>query len=98
MAVDLKILTSGTFAPHRGEGFELELPDGRLPLTLAEVQDLGHGVREGGAFSLLFLGEAGGFLPQAIYPLDHPQMGRIELFLVPLGPRPDGNAYEAIFT
>ncbi len=37
-------------------------------------------------------------LEQAIYALEHAEMGMLELFLVPLGPHEDGMRYEAVFT
>ncbi len=37
-------------------------------------------------------------LQQRIHALEHPQLGRLELFLVPVGPGPDGvPRYEAVF-
>jgi hypothetical protein len=37
------------------------------------------------------------FLPQGLYHLDHPVMGELELFLVPIGADRDGVTYEAVF-
>ena len=34
------------------------------------------------------------FVPQATYPIEHPALGKLELFIVPLGPKKDGNSYE----
>ena len=69
-----------------------------MTLELAEVRRLGQAMREGGAFSLLFVSPPGPFLPQAIYPLTHTSLGTLEIFLVPIGPVGGGNAYEAVFT
>jgi hypothetical protein len=33
-----------------------------------------------------------------LYPLTHPELGTMELFLVPMGPMRGGNAYEVVFT
>ena len=49
-------------------------------------------------FSLLFRGPLDVVLPQRIYPLEHPDMGRFELFLVPIGPDAEGMRYEAVFS
>ena len=43
---------------------------------------------------LLFRGPSLPILPQRIYPLEHAALGRLELFIVPIGP----GQYEAIFT
>jgi len=37
-------------------------------------------------------------LIQAIYQVEHAEMGTLDLFLVPLGPDKEGMRYEAVFT
>jgi hypothetical protein len=96
-AADLRKLTMSDFEARKNETFVLRGQQ-ELPLTLKHVRPLGDSGRTGGAFSLWFASAPGPFLPQAIYPLEHPQMGRLEIFLVPLGPRDGGNLYESIFT
>lgn len=78
--------------------FTLQGPPQPLELRLEEARPLGHGVREGGAFSLLFLGPARPILPQATYRLEHAEMGAMDIFLVPVGPQAGGMGYEAVFT
>ena len=97
-SVDLATLTLGDFTPHMDEGFTLSAPSGTLMLTLKETRALGMAKREGGAFGLVFVSPKGPFLPQAMYPVEHPALGTLEIFLVPIGPLHGGNAYEAIFT
>lgn len=48
-------------------------------------------------FSLIFLGALDPALPQGTYVLSHPRWDELELFLVPLGPSPEGMRYEAAF-
>ena len=48
-------------------------------------------------FSLLFRGPADRPLEQGIHPLDHTDMGRLEIFLVPMQPDDEGPLYEAVF-
>jgi hypothetical protein len=49
-------------------------------------------------FSLELVGPAAPVLPQATYALDHPGLGRLELFIVPLGPDRDGGLrYEVVY-
>jgi hypothetical protein len=97
-AVDLATLNADTFEPRRQDGFCVGLRDGELELTLAEVKRLGTALREGGAFSLLFVAKTGPALPQAIYRLTHPALGALDIFLVPIGPVAGGAGYEAVFT
>jgi hypothetical protein len=94
----LSSLTPADFEPHVGEQFTIEGDGKRLDLKLAEVEHLGTAHREGGAFSLLFLSSPGAFLPQGIYPLQHPALGTLDLFIVPLGPKGGANSYQVIFT
>ena len=91
-------LTAADFEPLSGESFTVATGKGDLPVTLTQVQRLGTAVRDGGAFSLQFLSAPGPFLAQAIYPITHPSLGTLELFIVPLGPKDGGNRYEIIFT
>jgi hypothetical protein len=96
-------LTLETFAPHIGTTFALTLnPEETIHLHLYEMKPLGHGVPGGREpFALLFLHPhlpKNAYLPQSTYPLNHPTLGLLELFLVPLGPDAQGMRYEAIFT
>jgi hypothetical protein len=87
------------FEPRKGESFRLTAGGKALDLTLSEVQRLGTALREGGAFSLIFSTPAGGpIAPQAIYPLEHPALGTLELFVVPIQPKEGSHRYEVIFT
>ena len=97
-AADLRKLAVGDFEQRLDETFTLKVPQLELPLKLAKINRLGESGRPGGAFSLLFAAPPGPFLAQAIYPLEHAELGLLEIFLVPLGPRDGGNLYESIFT
>ena len=98
MTSSLAELTVGDFEPLSGESFRLLASAYELELKLAEIRRLGQARREGGAFSLLFIAPPGQFLPQAIYPITHPVLGTLDLFIVPLGAMEGGNAYQAVFT
>lgn len=51
------------------------------------------------SFSLIFhIPYKEQYLIQRMYPVSHPVMGQLDLFLVPLGPDETGMRYEAIFT
>lgn len=88
---------------HRiGEVFTIALDTGgTLELRLAAVDELG-GTSAGGArdpFALLLRGgPRDRYLPQRTYELEHPAMGALPVFLVPLGPDAEGMRYEAVFT
>jgi hypothetical protein len=95
---DLATLKIDDFAPHRDAVFETQTSGGAVPLKLVKVDPVGESGRPGGAFSLLFVGPNGAWLPQAIYPVQHPALGTMEIFVVPIGPLSGGNGYQAIFT
>jgi hypothetical protein len=94
---DLATLRLDDFAPHRDAVFEMQSPAGVVPLKLVKVDPAGESGRAGGAFSLLFTAPSGPWLPQAIYPVQHPTLGTMEVFLVPVGPESGGNGYQAVF-
>jgi hypothetical protein len=98
----LQDLTESSFSPLLGTTCRLVVADSAPPveLEIAEVSLAGQ-VRDGQRtpFSVVFLGPAGRHLPQGIYHLEHEQLGRLDLFLVPIGPEPSGrHRYQAIFT
>lgn len=102
----LENLSMADFAPHHRSPFRLALdPDPNIVLVLNEIQALkdlrrgadGTAVPGVQAFSLLFHGPLTPILPQAIYPLENAAMGRLEIFIVPLGPDKEGMRYQAIF-
>lgn len=83
-----------------GETFGATAGDGRqLALTLTSVEEL-SGSRSGGRtpFSLEFRDEAQNHVPQQTVRMEHPELGAFDVFIVPLGPAPEGMRYEAIFT
>ena len=92
-------LTLEAFQPIAGSVFDVSLGGGSvIPLQLTEV--LGNGLhgktRE--QFSLRFRGPASPALVQHIYHLEHPSLGALEIFLVPIGKDAGGMIYEAVFT
>ena len=97
-SADLATLRIEDFAPHCDGVFEMQTAGGIVPLKLEKVAAAGASGRTGGAFSLLFVAPEGPWLPQAIYPVKHPVLGVMEIFLVPVGPVPRGNGYHATFT
>ncbi|MDB5581720.1 MAG: hypothetical protein JWR80_6896 [Bradyrhizobium sp.] len=94
---DLATLRIDDFAPHCETAFDMQTSAGVVPLKLVKVDHVGESGRAGGAFSLLFAAPSGPWLPQGIYPVQHPTRGTMEIFLVPVGPESGGNGYQAIF-
>jgi hypothetical protein len=95
---DLGALRIDDFSPHLDAIFDLQVTGGVVPQKLVKVDPAGDSGREGGAFSLIFVAPKGPWLPQAIYPVKHPVLGMMEIFLVPVGPTQGGNGYQAVFT
>lgn len=98
----LNEVTQAEFAACTGDSFQLELAPGQaVPALLGEATLLknshGQNPQRRAPFSILFRVPSETMLPQRIYALEHPQLGRLEIFLVPIG-REDGHLLlEAIF-
>ncbi len=100
--MDIGDVTIETFAGREGETFSVALDDARLDLTLAAVERMPEGWGRTDArepFSVLFDGPLERVLPQRTWPLEHADLGRLEIFLVPLGPEGEATMrYQAVFT
>lgn len=97
----LDTLTTASFKEHVGSRFHLSLPGQEpLDLVLGEIvlyeTNPDHAPRKQ-PFSLILIGPMRPVLQQAIYPLEHPVLGVLNLFLVPIGPDKRGMRYEAAF-
>ncbi len=94
--LDLRLVRASTFEPLVGSEFISREPDARFVLSgVTQFEAQPHAPRTE-PFSLTFVGEAG--LEQRIYELEHETLGRLDVFLVPIAPGPDGRArYEAAF-
>ena len=103
-AVDLSTATAELFAPHVGSAFAVRpegQPELRLELTLTGASELPEATSADGArapFALTFSGPPEQLLTQQIVPLEHAQLGRLEIFLVPLALDAGGARYEAVFS
>jgi hypothetical protein len=102
----LNKLQSTDFAPFRNTGFRIEVEDLYVDVELIDVRELGsdeayryeNEPERRRPFSIVFRGPADSFLPQRIYHIVHPDMGTLDLFLVPIGPDREGMLYEAVFS
>jgi hypothetical protein len=100
--VRLEDITVEFFKPLVNKPFSLEWggeqPEQVELVTLTEAPAR-HGVPGGRVpFSLIFrAGSREFYVPQGIYPLVQSQAGRIDLFLVPIGPDAAGMQFQAVF-
>ena len=94
----LDSLTVDHFSPHLGQPFDALVDDGATPLELISATPAGRtdAARRQG-FSLVFRGAKSPTMLQRMYKLVHPDMGEMDIFLVPIGPDESGMRYEAIF-
>ena len=95
MPADLATLTAEHFESLLHERFSV---GSQFEVELAEVSATDSPGPSRSQFSLLFRGGPRPPLPQGIHALEHATLGRLELFLVPLGPDASGQRYEAVFT
>lgn len=97
---------NGIFCIHFTEAEQANGLPPLVELKLSDVQVLAERVtlsttpRTG--FALFFSGPLFGphqqqYLPQRIYPVEHPTLGPMDIFLVPLGPQAGQMRYQAIF-
>ena len=89
------------FVGFLNQAFPVRLETGSVEFELVEAKSLapgGGGPGRPEPFTLLFRGPAEPALPQAIRRLEHPTLGDLDVFLVPVGRDGSGGVlYEAIF-
>jgi hypothetical protein len=86
------------YRPHIGTDFTIDAGDWRIALRLASVVDDGNanGMRQ---FSLLFHGPGDRVLSDGIYPMQHPALGSLDIFIVPIvGTTAARAIYQACFS
>lgn len=93
-------LTLEHFVGHLNKDFTVATEHGGTPFTLIEAQAAGTTLPQGMTrlpFSLLFHSAAEMLFPQGVYRVNHPEMGELEIFLVPVARHSPGFVYQAIF-
>jgi hypothetical protein len=94
-------LTQEVFARQLHSKFRVRAETPRpVELELVEVKGwYSQTMEQGGMerFSLFFTGPADILLPQQSYPLEHEQLGTLDIFLVPVARTEEGLRYEAVF-
>lgn len=94
----LSTLTADDFSKHVNTVFTFHDGNREWPFTLISVSTLPGRPRKRQPFSLMFTGVPGVVFPQRIYSLNHASMGRMEIFIVPIGADAEGTQYEVIFS
>lgn len=98
---DLRTVTHAEFEECLEQDFRLHVDETEsIDLKLTRVDPRGPVETESGLrrpFSLVFEADSASLLPQRIYQVEHAVMGRLELFLVPIGCEGERVLYEAVF-
>ncbi|HEY0173481.1 MAG TPA: hypothetical protein VGB98_20890 [Pyrinomonadaceae bacterium] len=93
--------TAEEFRQHLGTRFGVRLDTPRpVELELTEVNDYNAQSNEPSKmerFSLFFRGPGDIMLNQGTFTLEHPSMGELLLFMVPIERAPEGFRYEVVF-
>ena len=101
MTSALHLLQSSDFSPYVGKDFTIRFSETlAAEAKLLEVIDLtAHPNQQRKPFSLLFeTRQKNQHYPQAIYTVEHPDLGALAIFLVPVGFGSEGSQYEAVFS
>lgn len=92
--------TYETFASQLRETFSLAIGDSCLDVTLVDARRRPARVVAGiraEPFTLYFKCGNPVVLPQKLYPFSNPKLGKMDIFIVPIGREKDGVVYEAVF-
>lgn len=96
----MDLLTLEHFAGCVNETFTAALNDMEVPFVLVEARPLDQSTARDAArlpFSLLFRNTSAVLFPQQIYPMRHPRLGDVGIFLVPVAQERGGFLYQAVF-
>jgi hypothetical protein len=96
----MQLPTFETFASQLRETFSLTVGDSSLDITLVDARRRPARVVAGiraEPFTLYFKCGNPVVLPQKLYPFTNPKLGKMDIFIVPIGREKDGVVYEAVF-
>lgn len=97
----MQFLQLNDFSSQLNQTFSLAVGTASMSLTLIEIQPLQNQIFPGqrrDPFCLIFQGASPITLPQQLYKISHPDIGEIEMFLVPIGVNPGGTLYQAVYS
>jgi hypothetical protein len=100
MSIALHILQASDFQPHLNQNFIIHFSkDSINQARLIHVTELnGYSELERKPFSITLQTKINNYYPQAIYSIEHPQHGIMDVFLVPIGVAGNEMQYEAVFS
>lgn len=93
---DPKPFSIQMFTPLIGETFAI-FADDASPVEVELISADAY-KEDASQFSIVFRGPPEPVLPQSTYRIQHPKLGRRDLFIVPIGPDQMGMRYEAVFS
>lgn len=89
------------FAAKQQDSFEIQFTADKNvtcrieEITVSQVPSASH---DGQQFSVVFVHESPQVFEQGVYPVSHPELGKFDLFLVPVFGDDKCVQYEAVFT
>jgi hypothetical protein len=89
-------LTHEAFAENLNTKFHVAEADTVVELEMAEVSELKQ-IETQEQFAIVFRGPRDRFLGQGMRPFEHENLGKFDLFLVPIREDAEGYYYEAVF-
>ena len=91
-------LVSADFSAHLNTTFVI-CPEGAetVAAELIDVSEVGERASGRTPFSIVLRTPLRPVLPQSIYTIEHPHLGTLAIFIVPIGPDAVGMRYEAVF-
>ena len=95
--MDLKAATADIFEPLEGEPFTVGAQDFSLELVGVAKLSSSETNPQRQPFSLTFKGRCSDMPTQGLYRLEHPTVGELEIFLVPVGMEGEAYLFEAVF-
>ncbi len=96
----IQYLDHTTYTSCLHEVFRADTPDSFIALELDEVEVHATGPEDESsrrAFTLIFLGPKNAPLPEGMVSLAHTDLGKVELYLIPILSQGERQAYQAVF-
>ena len=88
------------FTGHVNKDFSAATEQGDTSFTLVSAESLGEATPANltrPPFVLTFHNRSETLFPQSVYAMQHPELGAVDIFLVPVERREPGFVYQAVF-